>query len=113
MKEDYHIKVPQYGAATTHHWDKEKYGMWGVGLAPFRIKDKMILKVGVDYYAITKDEIIEFMNKYPNSKDERQGIMLYVFPIGIMELVKEGKRKLNKKLKIPKKPKKDNTPTLF
>lgn len=110
MKEDYHIREPQYGAGTTHHWDQEKYGINGIGLATFRIRDKMILKIRYDYYELDKQKVMEFMNKYPNSQEKIKGVQLYVFPIAIMKFLKEGKRPVNKKLIIPKK---DKPPTLF
>jgi len=93
MRFDYHIKVPQWGAGSTYGWDKKKYGIRGIGLAKFRIRSSMIFKVGINYYRVTREDIDNFMKQYPDSVDNKKGTMLCVFPISIMQLVKEGIRK--------------------
>lgn len=91
MKYDYHIRNEQYGAGTTYRWDYDKYGIRGVGIATFRIKDKMTIKIRDAYYRVTKKDIMDFMNKHTHSRTERKGITLYVVPLQIMEYVKSEK----------------------
>jgi len=47
MQIDLHIRQPEYGAGTTHLWDKAKYGIRGIGIAKFRLAkhDKLMIKV--------------------------------------------------------------------
>ena len=101
MKIDYHIKVPQWGAGTTHKWDQERFGIRGVGIATFRLKKRMVLGVGDSTYKTSKDDILAFMEEYPDSKDTKNGVTLFVVPLEIMTYVTSEKVKKLLAFKAP------------
>jgi len=86
MQIDLHIRQPEYGAGTTHLWDKAKYGIRGIGIAKFRLAkhDKLMIKVREEVYKIEKERIKAFLKEYPHSRCVRRNVELLVVPISIM-----------------------------
>ena len=90
-KFDLEIYCPEYGAGSTHGWDKHQYGIRGIGIATYRFNNKPRLKVKVEgtLWAITLKRVKEFIAEYPKSVYTTKGIKLYVIPMSIMEVLEE------------------------
>ena len=94
MKYDLEIWQPEYGAGTTHNWDKDTYGIRGIGIASYRFnaKPSLKIKIGGDVYRVTTSRVKEFLIEYPKSIHITKGVKLLVIPIAIMDLLEEAPR---------------------
>ena len=78
----YKIFNPEYGAGTTYSWNKDKYGMWGVGIASFRLKGhrKFLVEIRGSVFSVPCKKIRDFAIKN-HTITWRKGVKLYVVPI--------------------------------
>jgi len=107
---DLEIMQPEYGAGTTHNWDKDKYGIRGIGIATYRFneRDSLKIKVGRTTYGISYTKVKDFMKEYPKSTYLAKGVRLLVIPISIMRVIKE-----DPYVPLYKQPEESKQPTLF
>jgi len=91
MKYDLEIMNEQYGAGTTYGWDRDKYGIRGVGIASYRFNSKPRLKIKIrgNIWGVRLDRVKEFIKTYPQSTHVAKGVKLWVIPMSIMEVINE------------------------
>lgn len=85
------IRTPYYGAGTVMGWDKEKYGIVGIGLAKTKLDraqglTKIKLASDDSTWRVHAEELVEWAKEH-NSIDDRKGAKLYVVPVQLLNSI--------------------------